>query len=334
MKYRKLGKSDLEVSEVGFGVWTISTNWWGESDDPNTMLNAALDEGINFFDTAPVYGENGLGETILADFLKPRREDIVLTTKCGYDINAPRRAKQYERPHDWSKQNLTQQLEDSLQRLGTDYIDLYQLHNVKLDAVENDELWETLQGFVDSGKVKYLGVALGPAIGWEKEGLVALDERNIVSLQTVFNILEQEPGLTFAAHPNVVNENVSLISRVPHASDTLNGKETRDFKFRGDDHRKHRKRDNMLDNFDKADAIQQLWSKETGRTIGQATIAGILANPAFATVFPTCVTVDEVKEYAKASELPFSDEEYQYLQDQYKNNFGVTNRYNMALKES
>jgi aryl-alcohol dehydrogenase-like predicted oxidoreductase len=334
MHYRKLGNSDLEVSEVGFGLWTLATNWWGEVENKTEMLQAAVDSGINFFDTAPVYGENGLGESLLAPLLASNREDMIITTKCGYDITAPRRAKQYERPYDWSAAGVTQQLEDSLKRLGTDYVDLYQLHNAKIDAVNNDELWETLDGFVQSGKVRYLGVALGPAIGWEEEGLVSLDKRNIVSLQTVFNILEQEPGLTFASHEKVAKGECSLISRVPHASDTLNGKETREFKFRGDDHRKHRKRDNMLDNFDKADAIEQLWAPETGRTIGQATIAGILANSSFATVFPTCVTTEEVAEYSKASDLPFTTDEHSYLQDQYKNNFGVTNRYDMEMKES
>jgi aryl-alcohol dehydrogenase-like predicted oxidoreductase len=334
MKLRKIGNSDLEVSEVGFGLWTLAANWWGEVENKQEMLQTALDCGINFFDTAPVYGDEGLGETLMAPILKSNREEIILTTKCGYDISEPRPAKHSERPHNWTSSSLTEQLEQSLKRLETDYIDLYQLHNVKIDAVLNDEVWETLEGFVTSGKVKYLGIALGPAIGWVEEGLKGLDLRNIVSLQTVFNILEQEPGLTFANHENVQNNNCSLISRVPHASDVLSGKASRDSVFRGDDHRKYRAKANMLDNFDKADNIARLWGKETGRTIGSASVAGILANNKFACVLPTCVTVEEIKEYAQASEQPFSQDEADFLMDMWKNNFGVTNRYEMELRES
>ena len=110
-----------------------------------------------------------------------------------------------------------------------------------------------------------------------------------MSLQTVFNVLEQEPGLTFAGEPRVRNGEIGLISRVPHASDTLSGKVTPDTVFPKDDHRAHRNRDNMLDNFEKAETLHFLWDG-TGRTIGQAAIAGILANPAFTTVLPTCTS--------------------------------------------
>src|SRR2546430_1834593 len=131
----------------------------------------------------------------------------------------------------------------------------------------------------------------------------AIRSRPRVSLQTVFNVLEQEPGRTFAAEPNVARGDIGLISRVPHASDTLSGKITRDTEFPPGDHRAHRNRDNMLDNFDKADTLAFLW-EGTGRTVGQAAIAGILADPAFVTVLPTCVTVEDVAEYAAASDLP------------------------------
>src|SRR5205823_4624495 len=121
-----------------------------------------------------------------------------------------------------------------------------------------------------------LGVALGPAIGWVEEGRRSIDYRPIVSLQTVFNVLEQEPGLTFARRDRVVSGDVGLISRVPHASDTLSGRITTDTVFDPKDHRAHRNRDNMLDNFEKAESLAYLWAPETGRTIGQAAVAAIL----------------------------------------------------------
>jgi aryl-alcohol dehydrogenase-like predicted oxidoreductase len=275
-----------------------------------------------------------VGETLLADVLKSHRGELVLTTKCGYDIDAPRKFPgQSERPHDWRPESVRQQLEDSLRRLGTDYIDLYQLHNARIEPILDDALWEELERLVAEGKVRALGVALGPAIGWVEEGLASVRNRPIASLQTVFNILEQEPGLTFASEPNVADGRVSLISRVPHASDTLSGKVTPDTEFAKDDHRAHRNRDNMLDNFEKAETITFLW-EETGRTMGQAAIAGILANPAFATVLPTCVTPEEVREYAAASDLPLSADESAALEDLWTRNFDHEDRYEMPLKSS
>jgi aryl-alcohol dehydrogenase-like predicted oxidoreductase len=334
VRYRSFGQSDLEVSEVGFGTWTLASDWWGRVDDKAGMLHAALDAGINFIDTAPVYGNDGFGETLLADVLASDRDEIVLTTKCGYDIEAERKFPgQSERPHDWRPESIRAQLEGSLRRLGTDRIDLYQIHNPRMDAVQADDLWAELEALRAEGKVRELGVALGPAIGWVDEGLVAIRDRNIASLQTVFNILEQEPGLTFAAEPKVRDGRVGLISRVPHASDTLSGKITRDTVFPEGDHRAHRNRENMLDNFDKAESLAFLW-EGTGRTQGQAAIAGILANPAFTTVLPTCVTADEVREYAAAADLPLSDDEKARVAELWANNFGVQNRYEMPLKSS
>lgn len=334
MRYRRFGESDLEVSEIGFGVWTLASDWWGKVDDKQGMLHAALDAGITFIDTAPVYGAEGVGELLLADILKAHRDEIVLTTKCGYDIDAPRlHPGQSERPQDWRPESIRQQLEDSLRRLGTDYIDLYQLHNARIEPILDDHVWEALERLRDEGKVRELGVALGPAIGWVEEGLQALRQRPMASLQTVFNIIEQEPGRTFAAEPAVAEGRVGLISRVPHASDTLSGKVTPDTVFPKDDHRSHRNRDNMLDNFEKAETLRFLW-EETGRTMGQAAIAGILADPAFTTVLPTCVASDEVREYAAASDLALSAEEKAQLDHLWSRNFDHEDRYQMPLKSS
>ena len=200
MRQRRLGQSDLVVSEVGFGTWTLVTDWWGRTDDPHDMIKAALDAGINFFDTAPVYGVDGAGETILRDYLGAR-DEIVLTTKVGYDIEAERTRDQGARPYDWRPESVRRQVDASLARLGTDHIDLLQLHNPRIEPIVDDELWETLVALRTEGKVRELGVALGPAIGWVEEGNRSVDDRPIATLQTVFNVLEQEPGLTFAARP-------------------------------------------------------------------------------------------------------------------------------------
>jgi aryl-alcohol dehydrogenase-like predicted oxidoreductase len=334
MRQRRLGNSDLVVSEVGFGTWTLVTDWWGRTDDPHEMIRAALDSGITFFDTAPVYGADGAGETILREYLS-QRDDIVLTTKVGYDINAARTFPgQSERPHDWRPESVIAQVDASLARLGTDHIDLLQLHNPRIEPIVDDELWATLVALREQGKVRELGVALGPAIGWVEEGNISIDTRPIATLQTVFNVLEQEPGLTFAARERVRNGEVSLIARVPHASDTLSGTITVDTVFPPGDHRAHRNRDNMLDNFEKADTLGFLWSAEAGRTIGQAAIAGILANPAFACVLPTVRSVGEVREYAAASDIPLTAAEAGHLDELWTRNFDHADRYQMPLKSS
>jgi aryl-alcohol dehydrogenase-like predicted oxidoreductase len=124
-----------------------------------------------------------------------------------------------------------------------------------------------------------------------------------------------------------------MISRVPHASDSLSGKVQPGDKFPAGDHRAHRNRDNMLDNFEKAETLSFLW-EGTGRTIGQAAIAGILANPAFTTVLPTCINVDEVREYAAASDLPLSADEAARLDELFARNFDHEDRFVMPLKAS
>jgi aryl-alcohol dehydrogenase-like predicted oxidoreductase len=334
MRSRRLGRTDLVVSEIGFGTWTIATDWWGKVDDKAGLVYAALDAGITFFDTAPVYGDAGFGETILADLLGPR-DDVVITTKCGYDIDAPRIAPGHsERPQDWGPESVRKQVEDSLKRLDRERIELLQLHNVRIEPVRDNELWAELEELRREGKVGEVGVALGPAIGWVDEGVESLRRRPIASLQTVFNLLEQEPGRTFAAEPAVAERRVGLIARVPHASDVLSGKIGRDTEFEGDDHRAHRKRENLLDLFDKADTLGFLHGTETGRTIGQAAIAGILAIDGFTTVLPTCVTAAEVQEYAAASDLPLTSDERARVDELWAANFGVTDRYDMPLKSS
>jgi aryl-alcohol dehydrogenase-like predicted oxidoreductase len=334
MRFRRLGNTELLVSEIGLGTWSLASDWWGHCDDPDQMIGTALDCGINFFDTAPVYGEAALGETMLRSVLASRRDEIVLTTKCGYDTSRPRPAGQREHPQDFSPAAVRQQCDESLARMGIDHIDLYQLHNARIDPILADDLWAELASLRAEGKIRELGVALGPAIGWVEEGNRASDERPICSLQTVFNVLEQEPGLTFAHRARVRDGACSLIARVPHASDALSGRVTPDTVFPKGDHRAHRNRDNMLDNFEKAETLAFLWSPETGRTQGQAAIAGILAHTEFATVLPTVTDVDEVREYAAASDLALTDDEHRATSELYERNFDHEDRFTMVMKSS
>ena len=131
---------------------------------------------------------------------------------------------QSERPQDWDPSSIRLQLEGSLRRLGTDYVDLYQLHNARIEPGRSTTRCGRCSAQLrDEGKVREIGVALGPAIGWVEEGLESIRRRPIASLQTVFNIIEQEPGLTFASEIREQGKGIGLIARVPHASDTLSG---------------------------------------------------------------------------------------------------------------
>ena len=163
MKYRALGDSGINVSEVGFGVWTVSTPMWGIKDESIgiRLLQKAFDLGINFYDTADVYGD-GNGETIIGKALGDRRDDIVIASKFGYDFyNHPGiQPGQRERPHDWSPQFARRACEESLKRLGTDHIDIYQLHNPRLDAIRKDDLWAELEKLKSEGKIRHIGTAL------------------------------------------------------------------------------------------------------------------------------------------------------------------------------
>jgi aryl-alcohol dehydrogenase-like predicted oxidoreductase len=161
-----LSDTGIKVSEVGFGVWTVSTGWWGEVVDERSvrLLRLARERGINYFDTADTYG-SGKGETLLADagFTSGHmRDEVVISTKIGYDFyNHTARRGQQERPQDWSEDFIRFALEQSLTRLDTDYIDFLQLHNTKMDAIDNDALFGLMEQFKDEGKIRAYGVLWG-----------------------------------------------------------------------------------------------------------------------------------------------------------------------------
>ena len=229
------------LSEVGFGVWTVATNWWGKLEDAEraALLENAVELGINFFDTADTYGD-GFGEEILAKVLGHKRDDLVIATKFGYDIYDPTpRDGHRERPQKFDKEFVKYACEQSLRRLDTDYIDLYQVHNPRVEALERDELFEVLEQLKFEGKIRHFGVALGPDIGWFEEGQMSMRERQVESLQIIYSILEMEPAIDF--FPIAEECEVGLLSRVPHASNTLTGEFTEVPEFDASDHRAFRR---------------------------------------------------------------------------------------------
>ncbi len=304
-------------------MWTVSTGWWGDVDDERSvrLLRRAHEAGINYFDTADTYG-SGKGETLLADAFSGMREEVVISTKIGYDFyNNTERRGQQERPQDWSEDFIRFALEQSLRRLDTDYVDFLQLHNTKMDAVEDDALFGLMDEFRREGKVRSYGVALGPKIGWLDEGIRAMRERDIAGVQMIYNLLEQDPGrdLIEAAHET----ETSLIVRVPHSSGMLEGKYDENTTFGKNDHRRHRPREWLLDGLKKVEQLGFL--TESGeRTLGQAALKFILASPDVASTLPNIYDDEQLEEFAAAPDTPdLTDEELARIGRLYEANFGL-----------
>lgn len=303
MQYRRLGPTDLTVSTVGFGVWSVTTGWWGKVDkgDAVRLLQTALDKGITLFDTADAYAE-GAGEEIIREALGNRRHDIVLATKFGYDIHAPREGHR-ERPQKWDAASVRKACEESLHRLGTDHIDLYQLHNPRVEAIRNDDLFTELDKLQIEGKLRHVGAALGPDIGWKVEGDASMAERHLPSVQIIYSIIEQEPARYF--FPTAAKNGTGLLARVPHASDILTDEFTDKAKveFDASDHRAHRRQHWLDTAFRKREQVMFI-ARGTGRTLAQAAIQFCLTEPAIASVLPNIVTPAQLAEYAAASDTP------------------------------
>jgi aryl-alcohol dehydrogenase-like predicted oxidoreductase len=301
MNKRRLGKTDLMVSEIGFGAWALGSGWWGPTDDPHDLVARAFELGITFFDTGDAYGD-GLGEQLLGDALRRfPREQVQIATKFGYVLDAPRVGHgEAERPHDWSPAHVRRALEASLRRLGTDYVDIYQLHNPRMDAIAHDELFDELERQQSAGKIRHYGVALGPAIGWRDEGLRALRERSIGSLQTVYNILERQPGEDFLAAAR--ESGAGILARVPTSSGLLEGKFTAATTFADDYHRRHRPPSLLADGLLRGERLRFL--EQRGRSLTGAAVQFILDRKGIASVLPTITTVDELDEYAAAAGAP------------------------------
>jgi aryl-alcohol dehydrogenase-like predicted oxidoreductase len=224
MQYKPLGRTGFDVSTVSFGAWAIGGTW-GQVDDAEAMrcLHRALDLGVNFFDTADVYGD-GHSERLLARLRRERRDPFWVATKLG------RRA----RPHvkeSYNRENLTAYVERSLKNLEVDALDLVQLHCPPTDVYYMPEVFGVLDDLVKAGKLRYYGASVERV----EEGLKALEYPQLQSLQVIFNILRQRPAeLLF---PRALERKVGILARLPLSSGMLTGKLTSATRFEPDDHR-------------------------------------------------------------------------------------------------
>ncbi|HKR67020.1 MAG TPA: aldo/keto reductase [Thermoanaerobaculia bacterium] len=359
MRYRKLHNTDLELSELGFGTWTLTTGWWGTYTDAEAerIVRAGIARGINYIDTADAYG-NGRGETFLAPILRDH-PDLIVGTKFGYDFyNNPERPRgQRELPQNMTPEFIRFALEQSLKRLGTDHVAIYQPHNPRVVTLLQDEHWETLERLHDEGKILAWGPSLGPAIGWRDEGIYSAAVRRAPVTQMIYNILEQDPGREFmlaaerGASYGAVAEAMrgetgkrvceptnafddsfrawksdagpQFLIRVTHSSGMLEGKYTIDTKFDESDHRSHRPRSWLIEGLQKVERLKPLYEKR-GVTIGRFALLWLYAHRSILSALPNIYNEEQLDEFLGASEhAPLTDAEMEEIQEMYVRAFDV-----------
>jgi len=326
MRFRAYKNTDLTVSEVGFGMWTISTGWWGNFTEGEAiaLMHKAFDLGITLFDAADTYG-NGLSEELIAKAFPKQRDEITIATKVGYDFvhhGEARGRGQREIPQDFSPEAIERATDAALKRLKTDHVDLLQLHNIRMEQVYDDALWKTLEKLKLSGKVRYYGIALGPAIGWLYEGMNCIRERDITSMQHIYNMLEQHPGHALHNAATEAGKETMFLIRVTHSSGMLEGKYTADTVFPPTDHRSHRPRSWLLNGIKKIDKLRFLENSE--RTLGQAALLWLLADDRVASTLPNIYNEEQLIEFAKAPECPaLTSDDLVKIDNLHSQNFGV-----------
>ncbi|MEY2525549.1 MAG: hypothetical protein QOE73_320 [Verrucomicrobiota bacterium] len=326
MRFRTYKNTDLKVSEVGFGLWTISTGWWGNFTEGEAiaLMHKAFDLGVTLFDAADTYG-NGLSEELIAKAFPNNRDQIVIATKVGYDFvthGETRGRGQREIPQDFSPDAITRATDAALKRLKTDHVDLMQLHNVRMEQVYDDALWTTLERLKVSGKIRYYGIALGPAIGWLYEGINTIREREITSVQHIYNMLEQYPGRAMHDAVTEVNKDTMFLIRVTHSSGMLEGKYTAETTFPPTDHRSHRPRSWLLNGIQKIDKLRFL--ENSARTLGQAALQWLLADHRVASTLPNIYNEEQLIEFTRAPECPpLTSDDLAKIDNLYSENFGL-----------
>src|SRR5438270_13139127 len=326
MKFRTYKNTDLTVSEVGFGLWTISTGWWGNFTEGEAiaLMHKAFDLGITLFDAADTYG-NGLSEELIAKAFPKQRDEIVIATKVGYDFVTHGEARggvQRKIPQYFSPDAVMRATDAALKRLKTDRIDLLQLHNIRMEQVYDDALWTTLEKMKRAGKIRSYGIALGPAIGWLYEGVNCIREREVTSVQHIYNMLEQHPGRAMHDAATEAGKDTMFLIRVTHSSGMLEGKYTADTTFPAGDHRAHRPRSWLLNGVKKVDQLRFL--EHSDRTLGQAALQWLLADSRIASTLPNIYNEEQLIEFARAPETAaLTDEEFARIEELYANNFGL-----------
>jgi aryl-alcohol dehydrogenase-like predicted oxidoreductase len=306
MNYRSFGRTGWEVSEISFGAWALGADWGHVSEeDALDALHAALDEGVNFIDTADVYGD-GRSERLIAKVLKERPEDVHVATKAGRRLD-PHVAPGY------NAENLTAFVERSLVNLDVEALDLVQLHCPPTEVYYMPETFAALDELVEAGKIKYYGVSVEKV----EEAIKAMEFPNVQSVQIIFNIFRQRPAESF--FDLATEKQVGILARVPLASGLLTGKMTPKTVFTEDDHRNYNRHGEAFDvgeTFSGVDYESGLRAVDRlrplvpeGETMAQFALQWILMFDAVSCAIPGAKNRQQAVDNARASELPPLSEE-------------------------
>lgn len=316
MNYRQIGSTDLKVSELSFGTWAIGGSW-GTTNDQESLkaLDYAMGEGVNFFDTADVYGD-GHSEELLAKATKGRHSEIHIATKFC-------RAGDIHDPKTYSMESVTKYCEDSLKRLEREQLDLFQIHCPPLEILQDGQVFEVLDRLKEQGKIRYYGVSVETV----EEGLLCLNNSNVSSLQVIFNLFRQKP--LEELFPKAKEQGVGILARVPLASGLLTGKFKANAEFEADDHRNFN-RDGAAFNVGETfaglefakgvDLSNQLgWIADGRGNMTRAALKWILEQDAISSVIPGFKTVKQVEDNLKALDAKdFTAEELEKLANFYQ----------------
>ena len=301
MQYRTFGRTGWQVSTISFGAWAIGGDWGSVSDEESlATLHSALDQGINLFDTADVYGD-GRSERLMARLRKERSEPFHIITKAGRRLN-PHFAGGYNR------QNLTAFVERSLKNLNTDCLELVQLHCPPTEVYYNPEVFEVLDDLVRQGKIQYYGVSVEKV----EEALKAIEYPQVQSVQIIYNIFRQRPAELFFREAQ--RRQVAILARVPLASGLLTGKFTPQSSFESSDHRNYNRLGQAFDRgetFSGVDYETGLAAVEAlrplvpqGVSMAQFALRWILMDEAVTCAIPGAKRPSQVQQNAAAADLP------------------------------
>jgi aryl-alcohol dehydrogenase-like predicted oxidoreductase len=302
VEYRELGRTGWNISAISFGAWAIGGDVWGNTDDDDSLraLHRAFDLGVNFVDTADVYGD-GHSERLIARALRDRSEHIVVATKAGRRLN-PHVAGGYNR------ENLTAFVERSLRNLDTDAVDLLQLHCPPSEVYAMDEVFALLDDLVQKGKLRHYGVSVERV----DEALRAIRHPGVQSVQIIFNMFRLKPAEQFFQAAR--EHGVGILARVPLASGLLSGKLTRDTQFDASDHRRFNRHGEAFDRgetfsgvdydagLDAVDELREIVPE--GTSMAQVALRWILMFPEVTAAIPGAKNVRQVEDNVHAATLP------------------------------
>lgn len=301
MQYRELGRTGWQVSTISFGAWAIGSAW-GTVDDRESLdaLRRAIDLGVNFFDTADVYGD-GHSEQLLAQLKRERREAIHIATKAGRRLD-PHVAEGYNR------KNLTAFVERSLKNLETDTLDLVQLHCPPTQVFYMPEVFGVLEDLVKQGKLRYYGVSVEKV----EEALKAIEFPAVQSVQIIFNIFRQRPAELFFGEAQ--RRRVGILARLPLSSGLLAGKMTRASQFSADDHRAYNRHGESFDRGETFSGVDFELGLQTveelrplvpaGWTMAEFALRWILMSDAVTCAIPGAKRPTQVEDNCRAADLP------------------------------